>query len=85
MNSSLCGVYLGETGDIAVTSSGIGLPYAYLHPIKSPSGKPFFRHSLSRRIADWISVSSVADNGSGLKRYTIDHTEFVDEGAGGAN
>ena len=82
-SSSLCGVYLGETGEIATTQSGIGLPYAYLYPIKSPSGKPFFRHSMSRRYADWLDVSSVTDVG-GKKQYNINQTEFPNEGSLGS-
>ena len=86
-SSSLCGVYLGETGQVAVTSSGIGLPYAYLYPIKSPSGKPFFRHTMSRRVADWLT-SRVYQNGSTNKyNFAGPHiiTNFPDEGALGTD
>lgn len=79
MNSSLCGVYLGETGEVAANSGGIGLPYAYLYPVKSPSGKPFFRHSISRRIGDWLTASRT-NNGSGKNNYKITNTLFVNEG-----
>ena len=72
MNSSLCGVYLGETGQVAFQSSSIGLPYAYLYPIKSPSGKPFFRHSISRRYQDWL-LTTLSDNGSGKNKYDFDN------------
>lgn len=64
MNSSLCGVYLGETGESPAQSSGMSLPYSYLYPIKSPSGKPFFRNTTSRRVADWIDVI-YNDDGAG--------------------
>ena len=64
MNSSLCGVYLGETGESPAQSSGMSLPYSYLYPIKSPSGKPFYRNSVSRRVADWINVI-YNDDGTG--------------------
>lgn len=70
MNSSLCGVYLGETGEVAFQSSSIGLPYAYLYPIKSPSGKPFFRNSISRRYADWVSAN-VSATGAGKNQYNF--------------
>lgn len=59
MSSSLCGVYLGESGEQAFTGS-FSSPYTYLHPIKSPSGKSFFRHTLSRRYADWITCNTSA-------------------------
>ena len=81
-NSSLCGVYLGETGEVAVIGSGgSGLPYAYLYPIKSPSGKPFFRHSFSRRVSDWLTTSGIMPDASGKNTYTLDHaTQFVNVG-----
>jgi hypothetical protein len=80
MSSSLCGVYMGETGEIIATSGGIGLPYAYLFPIKSPSGKPFFRHSFSRRVSDWLTTSGVVSDG-GKNRWSLNHTtQFVDVG-----
>ena len=70
MSSSLCGVYLGETGDVAFQSSSIGLPFAYLHPIKSPSGKPFYRHTISKRYADWVSAN-VSSTGGGKNKYNF--------------
>jgi hypothetical protein len=73
-SSSLCGVYLGETGEQAFTGS-FSTPYAYLYPIKSPSGKPFFRHTLSRRYADWVSCITVA-NGSLVRFNFADGINF---------
>ena len=84
-NSSLCGVYLGETGEVAFQSSSIGLPFAYLHPIKSPSGKPFFRHSVSRRYADWVSAN-VSSTGGGKNKYDFANgANFGNVGALGAD
>ena len=84
-NSSLCGVYLGETGEVAAQSSNIGLPYAYLFPIKSPSGKPFFRHSMSRRYADWISCNILSSSGGKNKYDFNDGNNFVNVGGLGAD
>ena len=83
MNSSLCGVYLGETGDRPFESGGMSLPYAYLYPIKSPSGKPFFRHTISRRYADYLDAN-VSATGGGKNKYDFANgANFSINGYGG--
>lgn len=85
-SSNLAGVVMGEQGEASATSPSYGeYSYAHLHPIKSPSGKPFFVHRHARRVSDWIVTTGVTSNG-GFNQYQIDEVnEFDAVGSLGAD
>jgi len=68
--TNIAGVMTGETPR-AGGAGPIYVPYAYLSHITSPSGQPFFIHRFNRRVDDWVEFASIANDGSGKKKYTI--------------